>query len=120
MAGPHVVNVLRILWVVITIWYELGVFFNSVSSCNWPDANLQSPSPSTVDTPSHVLLVADPQILDHRSYPERGLFLTYLSRLVVDLNIRKNWWAALRKRPDVVVFLGDMMDGGRIDMPEDE
>ncbi|KAG6842150.1 hypothetical protein C0991_001643 [Blastosporella zonata] len=115
-----VVNGLRIFWVIITLWYELGVFFHSVSSCDWPDAALQSSSPHAAGTPSHVLLVADPQILDHRSYPERGQFLTYLSRLVVDLNLRKNWWAALRKTPDVVIFLGDMMDGGRIDMSDDE
>jgi hypothetical protein len=39
---------------------------------------------------------------------------------VVDLNLRKNWRAALRKKPDAVVFLGDMMDGGRFVMSEDE
>jgi hypothetical protein len=39
---------------------------------------------------------------------------------VVDLNLRKNWRAALRKKPDVVVFLGDMMDGGRFAMTENE
>ncbi|KNZ72874.1 Cell division control protein 1 [Termitomyces sp. J132] len=115
----RVVNGLRIVWVIVTLWYELGVFFKSVSSCNWPDAVLRS-SPHVTNTPSHVLLIADPQILDHRSYPERGPFLTYLSRLVVDLNLRKAWWVALRKQPDVVIFLGDMMDGGRIDMTDDE
>lgn len=34
--------------------------------------------------------------------------------------MRKNWWAAKRKQPDSVVFLGDMLDGGRFDMPEYE
>ncbi|CAA7259054.1 unnamed protein product [Cyclocybe aegerita] len=43
---------------------------------------------------------------------------SYLTRLVVDLNLRKNWQAALHKRPDVVVFLGDMMDNGRLDVYE--
>lgn len=38
----RVVNTLRFLWVVVTLWYEVGVFFRSVSSCNWPDAVLQS------------------------------------------------------------------------------
>ena len=70
--------------------------------------------------PSHILLVADPQILDHRSYPERGPYLTYLTRIIVDLNLRKNWRAALRKKPDAVVFLGDMMDGGRFAMSSAE
>jgi len=39
---------------------------------------------------------------------------------VVDLNLRKNWQAALRKEPDAVVFLGDMMDGGRSVMSDEE
>ncbi|KAG6886184.1 hypothetical protein C0993_000702 [Termitomyces sp. T159_Od127] len=116
----RVVNGLRFFWVIITLWYELGVFFRSVSSCNWPDAALGLAYSDAAHTPAHILLVADPQIIDHRSYPERGPFLTYLSRLVVDLNLRKAWWAAVRKQPDVVIFLGDMMDGGRLDMTDDE
>lgn len=66
------------------------------------------------------MIVADPQILDHRSYPGRGAFLTWLSRIIVDLNLRKNWWVATSKKPDAVVFLGDMMDGGRFDMSDEE
>ena len=38
----------------------------------------------------------------------------------MDLNLRKNWWVATSKKPDAVVFLGDMMDGGRFDMSEEE
>ncbi|KAG5648554.1 hypothetical protein DXG03_003165 [Asterophora parasitica] len=118
-----VVNGLRVFWIVITVWYELGVFFSSVRRCTWPDTAFSEVSDSPFqrdDAPFHVLLIADPQILDHRSYPERGPYLTYLTRLVVDLNLRKNWRAALRKKPDAVIFLGDMMDGGRFDMSEDE
>lgn len=70
--------------------------------------------------PTHVLLVADPQVLDHRSYPGRAPWLMALSQRMVDLYLRKSWRAALRLRPDVVVFLGDMMDGGRHDMSDAE
>jgi len=115
-----VVNGLRVFWIVITIWYELGAFFSSGRHCDWPDSTLLVTSSQDHDPPSHVLLVADPQILDHRSYPERGPYLTFLTQLVVDLNLRKNWWVALRKRPHAVVFLGDMMDGGRFDMTDNE
>lgn len=101
-----VVNSLRALWTGLVLWYELGIFYYSVDSCPWPDANLSGAA-------SHVLIVADPQILDHRSYPSRGPYLTYFSRVFTDLNLRKSWSAALRTRPDHVVFLGDMMDGGR-------
>ncbi|KAG6813550.1 hypothetical protein H0H92_009942 [Tricholoma furcatifolium] len=107
-----VINGLRILWVELHVPRGYQRAADSVGR-----SDLMS---SSSNTPSHVLLVADPQILDQRSYPERGPFLTYLTRLVVDLNLRKNWWAALRKQPDVVVFLGDMMDGGRINMSDEE
>jgi hypothetical protein len=69
---------------------------------------------------THILIVADPQILDHRSYPKRSPFFNFLTRLVVDLNLRKNWRAVLRTRPHAVVFLGDMMDGGRFAMSDTE
>lgn len=121
------VQCLRVFWIVITLWYELLVFYSSVRHCSWPDSALPPVSkdclfPSVGNTPNHelqgqlhahILLVADPQILDHRSYPDRSPTLTYLTRLIVDLNIRKSWRAALRTYPDAVIFLGDMMDGGR-------
>ena len=43
-----------------------------------------------------------------------------LSQRVVDLYLRKSWWATLRLRPDVIIFLGDMMDGGRFAMSDAE
>jgi hypothetical protein len=55
----------------------------------------------------HVLIVADPQVLDHRSYPERGPALTAISQYMTDMQLRKGWWAATRRlRPDRVIFLG--------------
>ncbi|KAF8161226.1 Metallo-dependent phosphatase-like protein [Crassisporium funariophilum] len=109
-----IVNALRILWVLLTVWYEYGIFMSTAWVCNWPDATLYPVSPT------HVLLVADPQILDQHSYPGRGALLSWLTRIVVDLNLRKNWHAALHKQPDVVVFLGDMMDNGRLSMSDEE
>jgi len=39
---------------------------------------------------------------------------------MVDLNMRKSWRASLALHPDAVVLLGDMMDNGRMDQPDDE
>ncbi|KAK7005635.1 Metallo-dependent phosphatase [Favolaschia claudopus] len=112
-----VLDALKLLWTVLAVWYEHYVFISSVRRCIWPDSAI----PDSKDAKkTHVLLVADPQILDHRSYPERGPLLTYISQLLVDLNLRKSWRAALRLQPDVVVFLGDMMDGGRFAMSDAE
>ncbi|KAJ7163630.1 Metallo-dependent phosphatase-like protein [Mycena crocata] len=114
-----VVNALRLFWSVLALWYEHLVFTNSVHQCLWPDSGLEARRPQK-SRPTHVLIVADPQILDHRSYPGRAPFLSFISQVLVDLNLRKSWRAALRTRPDIVVFLGDMMDGGRFSMSDDE
>ncbi|XP_006461203.1 hypothetical protein AGABI2DRAFT_192735 [Agaricus bisporus var. bisporus H97] len=116
----RVVTLLRLFWLVLSLWYEHFVFQASVRSCTWPKPKAVDQQNIDGPPPSHILIIADPQILDHRSYPGRPAFLTYLTRLVVDLNLRKNWRAAIAKNPDAVVFLGDMMDGGRMDMSDDE
>ncbi|KAG9127958.1 hypothetical protein FRC07_006975 [Ceratobasidium sp. 392] len=66
------------------------------------------------------MLIADPQVIDHRSYPGRRLWLKTLTQFIVDSNLRKSWRAAKRLYPDAVVFLGDMMDGGRYRMLDEE
>ncbi|KIK67268.1 hypothetical protein GYMLUDRAFT_238583 [Collybiopsis luxurians FD-317 M1] len=102
--SKRIVNGLRILWVSIIFWFEYAIFRYSAANCPWPlDAG----------GPKHVLLVADPQILHRGSYPNRPALLAYLTQLIVDLNLRKSWRAALTSAPDACFFLGDMMDGGR-------
>ncbi|KAF9485927.1 Metallo-dependent phosphatase [Pholiota conissans] len=110
-----VVNVLRVFWVLLIFWYEYATFSASVHSCKWPDSAIYMGGKENVTQtrPAHVLLVADPQIIDRNSYPTRSSFSAYLTRLIVDLNLRKNWHAAIKKNPDAIVFLGDMMDNGR-------
>ncbi|KAF9062451.1 Metallo-dependent phosphatase-like protein [Rhodocollybia butyracea] len=113
-----VINALRILWVCLTVFYEIAIFRYSAASCSWPDTDLLEDNSHNV--PKHVLLVADPQILDHRSYPGRPALLTYISQILVDLNLRKSWRAALGTKPDAVMFLGDMNDNGRMVMEQAE
>ncbi|CAE6430450.1 Cell division control protein 1 [Rhizoctonia solani AG-1 IB] len=66
------------------------------------------------------MLIADPQVIDHRSYPGRPTWLKVLTQFIVDSNLRKSWKAAKRLSPDIIVFLGDMMDGGRYRMLDQE
>ncbi|PPR00982.1 hypothetical protein CVT24_000276 [Panaeolus cyanescens] len=127
MATPtrrrSLINFLRVTWVLVILWYEYFTFLSSGWSCHWPDASLL-PSRRDIDTthkrPCHVLLVADPQVLDYRSYPRRGVLLSYITRSIVNLNLRKNWRAALGRKPDAVVFLGNMLDNGRLKMSNEE
>ncbi|CAL1707740.1 unnamed protein product [Somion occarium] len=120
---PRPTNLLRLLWCLLLVWYEIGTFYHHVSQCTWPDSRLDSldvPEASNVTEPTHVLLVADPQILDQRSYPGRDPALMWLTQRIVDMNMRRSWRATQTLHPDVVVFLGDMMDGGRFAMSDPE
>ncbi|KAI0314120.1 Metallo-dependent phosphatase-like protein [Amylostereum chailletii] len=104
---------LQLTWIAIVLWCEAGVFIHSTSDCRWPEVN-------AVVTPEHVLIIADPQILDEHSYPGRNPWFMSLSQFIVDMNIRKAWRVARSRGPDAVVMLGDMMDNGRADMSHDE
>jgi hypothetical protein len=104
------INALRIFFVALVLWCELGIFLWSVSDCQWPGS-----LPAL-----RILLVADPQVLDHRSYPDRPQAISRLTQFIVDFNLRKSWSVASRFYPDVVVFLGDMTDGGRFAMRRNE
>ncbi|KAI5123642.1 hypothetical protein M0805_001675 [Coniferiporia weirii] len=116
------VAALRLTWVLTILWYEVGIFFWSVAGCRWPDAvfGQAKSSSGTQASPIHVLLVADPQVIDAHSYPSRTRWLPVLSQLVVDFNLRKSWTVVRRFAPDVVVFLGDMMDNGRLAYADEE
>ena len=65
-----------------------------------------------------VLLVADPQV--PRPYKGWPLSLTWFKQYVVNLNLRKSWNAVKTLRPQVIIFLGDMLRQGSIikDMAE--
>ncbi|KAL5528510.1 hypothetical protein ACEPAF_7646 [Sanghuangporus sanghuang] len=118
------VNVLRVVWLFVIAWYELGVFYRSVAKCRWPDQEFihsdEAGNTESIRQPAHVLLIADPQIVDLESYPERGWLLGLISQVIIDLNMRKSWSAIRRLllgknsgNDEAVVFLGDMMDNGR-------
>ncbi|OCH84705.1 hypothetical protein OBBRIDRAFT_741133 [Obba rivulosa] len=113
------VTCVRIFWTLLLLWYELGTFAAHAADCPWPSP-FASAALVRLPLTIRALLVADPQVLDRRSYPGRNALLMWLTQRVVDLNLRKSWWAVMRQRPDVVVFLGDMMDNGRVDMPAAE
>lgn len=131
---PFIINGVRFFWICLIVWLEVGVFHWSLRSCHWPDKDIQvSHSPAVFaytkansyqtarrPHPTHVMLIGDPQVIDHRSYPSRRLWFKTLTQFIVDSNLRKSWQAAKRLSPNMVVFLGDMMDGGRYRMLDEE
>ncbi|GAA5979805.1 hypothetical protein JCM10908_003052 [Rhodotorula pacifica] len=80
---------------------------------------LAAQSQNPAGTPFHVLVVADPQLLDMRSYPGRNPILKWLGVKMTDLYARKSWRAVSRLsrgksggKVDAVVWLGDLLDSG--------
>lgn len=115
--------------VVLVIWYEVGEFFHSLSSCRFPDAALlpkgnkgKGKAPSSA-TPSHLVLLADPHVPHPRlSYPaDSRPWVNALRQGMDELFMRKSWNVVMRLgRVDGVVVLGDMLDWGRGDMTDQE
>ncbi|PPQ93724.1 hypothetical protein CVT25_013063 [Psilocybe cyanescens] len=130
-----VTNALRLLWVVLVIWGDLGAFFWSLSDCSWPEVEtgnvrliiinglfvsfliydlsfvLQKARQSPRTT--HVLLVADPQVQHTLLLSPRSWWANPLRRAVFELNMQKSWHVTMRLKPHVVIFLGDMLANGK-------
>ena len=65
-------------------------------------------------TPHHVILIADPQLVDPHTYPGRPWPLSTATMKYTDLYLRKSFKLIQDiLDPDTVIFLGDLFDGGR-------
>ncbi len=101
---------LTIIWLVALWWGEEAVFRRSVEACAWD----RWESWPTASTPHHVVLVADPQLVDPHTYPGRPWPLSSLTVRYTDLYMRKSFQQITQiLAPDSVFFLGDLFDGGR-------
>ncbi|KAH9485010.1 hypothetical protein JR316_0001914 [Psilocybe cubensis] len=106
-----VTNALRLLWVVLVIWGDLGAFFWSLSDCSWPEVKTGNVRQSPQTT--HVLLVADPQVQHTLLLSPGSWWANPLRRAMFELNMQKSWHVTMRLRPHVVIFLGDMLANGK-------
>ena len=111
---------MRFGWIVMVIWCEVGEFFHAVSGCRFPDAKLAAAQIDSNGTrqsvnPTHVVLLADPQIPHPTlSYPSRNPILQKFTTWYIDLYMRKSWDVLRRLgKIDAVIVAGDMMDWGR-------
>ncbi|WVW79244.1 hypothetical protein I302_101210 [Kwoniella bestiolae CBS 10118] len=114
---------LRFGWIVLVIWFEVGDFFHSLSTCRFPDSALRRSNPHLKSAPTHVVLLADPHV-PHPvlSYPEGSRpWVNWLKQQIDELFMRKSWNVVTRLgRIDAVIVLGDMLDCGRGVMSDDE
>ncbi|TEB38477.1 hypothetical protein FA13DRAFT_1620708 [Coprinellus micaceus] len=111
------INALRVFWTTIIIWGELGAFYWSVRHCKWPSSStgevgLLYPSYSSQAT-SHVLLLSDTQVQHPALQTGRESWAVRLRTFLFNLTLRKSWHVTTKLKPDVVVFLGDMLANGR-------
>eukprot|EP00741_Cyanophora_paradoxa_P020293 tig00021244_g19587.t1 len=98
------------LWALNLLYFDEIVYYTTVSGCAWPAA---ARSGKEVQ---RVALIADPQLTDRYSrdaYPRTGP-VREVVQLYSDVYMKKAFRHVLGSlRPDAVVFLGDVFDGGR-------
>ncbi|MCJ1384864.1 hypothetical protein MMC17_007982 [Xylographa soralifera] len=101
---------LVLIWVLVLWWGERRVFENSIKSCQWDSWEAW---PSGV-IPHHVVLLADPQLVDPHTYPGRPWPFSTFTVRHTDLYMRRAF-SSLQQilEPETAFFLGDLFDGGR-------
>lgn len=101
---------LTLTWFLVLYWGERHVFHSSIQACDWSRWE-KWPSDAT---PHHVILVADPQLVDPHTYPGRPWPLSTFTVRHTDLYLRRSFSGITKLlHPDTVFFLGDLFDGGR-------
>ncbi|KAG0330540.1 hypothetical protein BGZ99_000010 [Dissophora globulifera] len=111
--SPHV-RLLRLIWLVALMVGEHGTYWAMVRRCSWPENSLWDSSKSALKDRYRIAVVADPQLTDWMSYHQSGLLLA-LVETYTDIYMKRSFrrlHASLR--PDAVLFLGDLNDGGRL------
>ena len=122
---------LILLWLVVLWWGESSVFSSHIQTCQWdtweswvssnlvlyaghPRIILTFHSKPSEAIPHHVVLLADPQLVDPHTYPGRPWPLSTLTIHHTDLYLRRSFsYLQYLLHPDSVIFLGDLFDGGR-------
>lgn len=118
------INTLRLFWTLVVIWGELGAFYWSLRNCRWPGItgagssiskdSLHGVSQETKDkSVSHVLLLSDTQVQHPALQTGHEPWTVGFRRFFSDLNLKKSWHVTAQLKPDVIIFLGDMLANGR-------
>ena len=106
------VALLVLAWLPIVAWHEHVAFRATSASCAWPE--LEGSTSASPD--ARVAVIADPQITDFTSYrsfaPKGSWTLAAIERVSDAYQHRAFRLAVLPKRPEHVLFLGDLLDGG--------
>ncbi|KAF2468211.1 uncharacterized protein BDR25DRAFT_290911 [Lindgomyces ingoldianus] len=104
------VRILIAIWFVTLYWGERSAFNSAIGSCRWESWEKWGIGAN----PHRLVFVADPQLIDPHTYPDRPWPLNALTIKHTDLYLRRAY-SRIQKvlYPDSAVFLGDFFDGGR-------
>ncbi|KAH9963735.1 hypothetical protein BC827DRAFT_1266096 [Russula dissimulans] len=104
---------LRLGWVILVVWGEIGVFLYTLSVCRWPEPTHDTADMSRSRT-TRVLLVADAQL------PMSPVHSQTFTGLFHNIYMRRAWKVTRYLHPHHVFFLGDMLKTGRSVQSDDE
>lgn len=101
---------LVVTWLVLVHYFERSHVKHTIKACRWNKWEQWDH-----DNPPHrVVLIADPQIVDEYSYPDKPWAVQWLMRTFADNYLHRNYmFASHLLDPDTTFFLGDLFDGGR-------
>lgn len=98
-------------WIVLVHFCERTHVKYVMGKCRWK--NWEKWAKDGHD-PHRIALVADPQLVDGNSYPERPDLVNALVTKISDNYLHRNYrFLQHQIDPDAIVFLGDLFDGGR-------
>ncbi|KAK3818304.1 MAG: Metallo-dependent phosphatase-like protein [Linnemannia gamsii] len=117
---PDHVKVLRLVWFLTLVFGEYAVFWIMLRRCRWPEKLSWDQNATAIQERYRIVIIADPQLTERYSYKETGLSLR-LTEFFTDMFMRKSYTQLHRRlQPDMVVFLGNLLDGGRETMMEEQ
>lgn len=94
----------------VLFFHERYIPYATAARCEWPVPVDTQPGEEV----TKIMLVADPQLIDNHTYPDRQPILMGISQIFVDRYLRRNYHALINElRPDYIIFLGDYLDNGR-------
>ncbi|KAK5120398.1 hypothetical protein LTR85_006337 [Meristemomyces frigidus] len=103
-------SLLTLIWLLVLHWGERTVFKAGIAACEWEHWE-QWPQEAV---PHHLVFIADPQLVDPHTYPGRPWPLSSLTEIYTDMYMARNFRLInTLLDPDSIVFLGDLLDGGR-------
>ncbi|KAI9326848.1 Metallo-dependent phosphatase-like protein [Obelidium mucronatum] len=106
LINQAIYNPFRVLWVINVFVCEYLYARVYMYSCSWPKTDKDG-------TDTRVALIGDPQLTDAYSYRQHGLLL-WLTQFYSDVFMKRNFKLLNHiYKPDRILILGDIMDGGR-------